>query len=604
MIKKTRVKFVDGSEKTQIRVVKSVRSGPENKPKQITVRSFGYLEDQCDLEAFWASVKEVNENMLEIRKKNVVVSIPTQASNNADMNKTWNYGYRFVEAALEALKIKEFFEGIHFRGDYSLYDVFEFLVIQRILNPSSKRESCRQIDRFYNKRYDFTLTDIYRALSKFSEHSVALQTFMNKEISSLIGRENSYAFYDVTNYYFEKDFNGPAGTYQQKGVSKEHQLTPIVQFGLFMDSNNIPIAMKTYPGNTSDSLTLQPAMKDVKKDFKLGRLIVVADKGLNSSSNIDYICNGGDGYVVSQVLRGKKGSRYHEIMFDPNGYEGNDDFKYKLFEEDYEGKINSKKKVTRRRKVLIYWSKEDAAYARRKRNEKLQKAIKGLNNNAYGIDHSKTEYVVSQYLNSETGEVADEKISGIDYDKIAQEEKFDGYFCIITSELNYDCQKILSVYRNLWHIEESFRITKSDLCARPIYVSTDDHIDGHFLICFVALTVIRLLQHKMGELRIPAQRIQRVLSACQCKIPAEDVVWLDEVCKGYEYEQGTGDNGSASFKLKLDTNSDYVRNDWLLLQKTFGIDIDSVVLERTVFDKRLKAVSYPRLNRKRRTMTR
>jgi hypothetical protein len=317
MIKKTIVHFRDGSSKTLIRVLKSFRPGSNQNSKQVTIKNFGYLEDQTDLDAFWAEVNEVDENMKKGYRRSLHLSIPLDSKNNDSCNKKYNYGYRFIEAIFEELKLESFFNQVDFKGDYSLYEVFEFLVYQRILNPQSKRASFQEVDKFYNKSFHFSLADIYRALDKFSDISISLQVYLNQQIKKIIGRDSSYAFYDVTNYYFEKDFNGLQGTYPQRGVSKEHQLGPIVQLGLFMDSNNLPIAMKAYPGNTSDSITLQPAMADVKKDFNLGRLIIVADKGLNSTSNIDYIVNSGDGYVVSQVLKGPKGSKYHELMFNP-----------------------------------------------------------------------------------------------------------------------------------------------------------------------------------------------------------------------------------------------------------------------------------------------
>ena len=424
MIKKTKIRFADGSEKTQIRVVKSVRDGEDRKPRQITVRSFGYLEDQIDPDAFWDEVRSIDENIREVRKKNYVLTVPSDAPNNASFNRELNYGYRYIEAVLRALNLDDFFSDVPFRGQYSLYDIFEFLVIQRILDPASKRRTMQNKDRLYAKRYDFELQDIYRALDKFAQQSVPIQVLINKRIKDLIGRDNEISFYDVTNYYFTMDFNGDEDSLLKKGVSKEHQLTPIVQFGLFMDSNNIPVAMKAYPGNTSDSITLKPAMEDIKKDFRLGRLIVVADKGMNSSANIDYICSHGDGYVVSQTLKGKKGTRYRDKLFDPDGYEGTEDFRWKLYEEDYESHVNSKKTVTRRRKVLMYWSRADAEYAKAKRMEKVSRAEKELTNNAYGIDHTKQEYVVTQYFSRKTGEISDGKVSGIDYDKISEESEF------------------------------------------------------------------------------------------------------------------------------------------------------------------------------------
>ncbi len=592
MIKKTMVHFKDGSSKTLIRVLKSFRPGSNQNSKQVTVKNFGYLEDQTDLKAFWEEVNRVDSEMKKGYRKSVHLSVPIGLKNNDLCNKKYNYGYRFIEAIYEELQLEEFFNRIDFQGSYSLYEVFAFLIYQRILNPQSKRASFQAIDKFYNKRFDFSLADVYRALDKFSDISIELQVHLNQQIKKLIGRDSSFAFYDVTNYYFEKDFNGPQGTYLQRGVSKEHQLGPIVQLGLFMDSNNLPIAMKTYPGNTSDSITLQPAMADIKKNFNLGRLIVVADKGLNSSSNIDYIVNNGDGYVVSQILRGPKGSKYHDIMFSPEGYEGNENFRHKLFEEDYESHINSKKTVTRRRKVLIYWSKEDAAYAQAKRIEKALKAEKDLSNNAYSTDHSKKTYITTQYFNDISGEQANKSISGLDYERIQEEEKLDGYFGIITSELDYDYKKILEVYRNLWHIEESFKITKSDLETRPMFVTTQKHIDGHMLICYAALMILRMIQYKLGEKILTANRIKQVLNSCECLLINEGVVWLNSVTGYYDYVTKMDRQLNSYMSLDLNKDEDLIRNNFIQLISSFGVDLDKLALSRNEFNKELKKIKY------------
>ena len=595
MIKKRVVKFKDGSFKTNVRVVSSYRPAPKTKPKQKTIKNFGYMEDYPNQKEFWKLVEETDMLAKKGHGKDMVIIVPKRRSNNDDTNKRYNYGYKFIESILTELHIDEYFRNIEFKGKYDLFDVFSFLVYERILNPSSKRKNIRHIDYYFDKTYDFELYDVYRALDIFSRETVNIQAQINKEIKRIIGRDKSLAFYDVTNFYFEKDFNGEKGTLPQKGVSKEHRLTPIVQFGLFMDTNNIPIAMKTYPGNTSDSLTLKPALKDLKKEFNLGRLIVVADKGLNSTTNIDFICNNCDGYVVSQTLKGPKGKRYHDIMFDRNGYEGDENFRYKIYEEEYESHINSKKTTTRRRKVLIYWSKEDAAYAKRKRAEKILKAEKALTNNAYTTDHAngiESSSLVTQYFVGDLGLVADQKKTSVNYDKFEDDARFDGYFCILTSELDYDYKKILEVYHHLSYIEESFRITKSDLETRPIYLTTDSHIDAHLLICFVSLIVLRMIQYKMGEEKISADRLKTVLSMCTCEKLNDYQVHLDTVSGNYDYKKTLGKEKKEYVTTMINKDDDITRKDFLTIQNLYDIDLDACYLKINEFSKELKKIKY------------
>jgi transposase len=331
---------------------------------------------------------------------------------------------------------------------------------------------------------------------------VKLQRHLNERVKEVIGRDLSYAFYDVTNYFFEIDFPDGEDDLRKRGVSKEHRIDPIVAMGLFMDSNGLPVNMSIFPGNTSDSLTLQPTMKDVKESYGLGRLIVVADKGLNSSKNIDLIVNNGDGFVFSQILKGKKGKRYNEKLFAESGWTSNEDgtYRYKLFTEEYEGKDQNGKKELRTRKVLLYWSQSEADMTRRKREEKLKKAARSVKNNVYSIKKGVDEYTKVDIVDKETGEILEntKKLRSVDLEKAEKDAMYDGYFCIITSELNYDEGKMRQVYGGLWRIEQSFRVMKSDLYARPVFVSKNEHIRAHFLICFVALLIIRIIQHRMG----------------------------------------------------------------------------------------------------------
>jgi transposase len=562
-------------------------------PRQITVHSFGYLEDQADRERFLREVEIFDsEQKREGRAKQILISIPVERKNNDVANRKYIYGYRFLESIVEELSIGEILDEVDFKGGYRLSEVFEFLVMERILNPGSKRETQQGIRQFYNKQYGFTLADVYRALDQFSDVSIQLQKQLNDRIKQLVGRDSSYAFYDVTNYYFDTDFAGPVGTYQQKGVSKEHQLTPIIQLGLFMDANHLPIAMSTFPGNTSDTLTLQPAMYEIKKNYRLGRLIVVADKGLNSKANLDYVTNQGDGYVVSQVLRGPKGKKYQEILFDEKGYQGNEDFRYKLFEEEYESQINGNKKITRKRKVLIYWNREDSEYAKRKRGEKIERANRQVQNNAYGINHSAGEYITTRNIVKATGELSDEAVHRIDYEKIDEDERFDGYFCLITSELDYDYKKIMEVYGQLWRIEESFRISKSDLQTRPIYVRTQKHIEGHMLICYTALLIARLMQYRLGDNELSVHRIQRVLNACTCVMPNEQSVLIDEVGGQLAFKERTMPNGETVETLAQDESQDQVRRDYQIIQKAFGVEFDYAASSREHFNKYLKSIRF------------
>lgn len=511
MIRYDKHKRKDGI-KTQVRVVDGYRV--DGKIKQKTIKDFGYLEDQENKDEFIAIVKKFDE---DYKKGKLLLKKNTRKKFFEDSNSVkYNYGYKFLSAIYDSLNLDEFFSNVDFKGDYDLNSILKYFAIQRILNPSSKRHTTQIMRNLYENNIDFELADVYRSLDKFSDLNADIQKYINERIVKLIGRKFDYGFYDVTNYYCEVDFPDENGGLRQRGVSKEHRTDPIIQFGLFMDENSLPVCMSIFPGNTSDSLTFQPTMNKIKENYSLKKIIAVADKGMNSSKNIDYLVNSGNGFVFSQILKGKKGKRYHEKMFDENGYIYNSSktFKYKTFIEDYDATDKDGNKIKRQRKVLIYWKYEDAIMAARKRDDKLDKALKSLGNNAFTIKHAYDEYIKDLYT-TENGEIADTVSRSIDYDKVKEDAKFDGYFAIVTSELDYDYTKILETYSGLWRIEESFRITKSQFEARPIFVRTKKHIEGHFLICFISLLIIRMLQLKMNY-SLSAERIIEALNTSTC----------------------------------------------------------------------------------------
>ncbi|MDD6302258.1 MAG: IS1634 family transposase [Bacillales bacterium] len=511
MIRYDKHKRKDGI-KTQVRVVDGYRV--DGKIKQKTIKDFGYLEDQENKDEFIAIVKKFDE---DYKKGKLLLKKNTRKKFFEDSNSVkYNYGYKFLSAIYDSLNLDEFFSNVDFKGDYDLNSILKYFAIQRILNPSSKRHTTQIMRNLYENNIDFELADVYRSLDKFSDLNADIQKYINERIVKLIGRKFDYGFYDVTNYYCEVDFPDENGGLRQRGVSKEHRTDPIIQFGLFMDENSLPVCMSIFPGNTSDSLTFQPTMNKIKENYSLKKIIAVADKGMNSSKNIDYLVNSGNGFVFSQILKGKKGKRYHEKMFDENGYIYNSSktFKYKTFIEDYDATDKDGNKIKRQRKVLIYWKYEDAVMAARKRDDKLDKALKSLGNNAFTIKHAYDEYIKDLYT-TENGEIADTVSRSIDYDKVKEDAKFDGYFAIVTSELDYDYTKILETYSGLWRIEESFRITKSQFEARPIFVRTKKHIEGHFLICFISLLIIRMLQLKMNY-SLSAERIIEALNTSTC----------------------------------------------------------------------------------------
>lgn len=604
MIRKDKKTFKDGSTKTQVRVTEGYRPYPKSPPKQRTVKSFGYLEDQEDLDAFWKEVNACNDSLKHKRRRQM--EPPASDMMYSENNRVLNYGYKFPEAVYQLLGIDSFLDQYQetsgFRGKYSLSSVFRYLVMDRILYPASKREAASRLLNYYGLDSGFDLPDIYRALDQFDHIFYDLQRVVSENVAEQFGRDLQHSFYDVTNYYTEKDYADPDETYRdrqgnltsgpalgQKGVSKEHRLTPVIQMGLFMDADGVPVCMDVFRGNMSDSDTLKENLDGFKKEYGLKKTVVVADKGMNCSHNIDLLCSQGDGYVFSQILKGTKGKRYQQALFSPEGWQENGDgsYKWKLIIEEYNGhdisfvvqdrvRVEKKKAVKRKRKVLLYWSKADADMAVKKREEKLLRAERSTRNNAYGIAHGKDRYVKEETVLKETGEVLDRKkaakVSVVDREKAEKDSLYDGYFAIITSELDYDAAKIREVYHGLWRIEESFRIMKSDFDARPIYLNKREHIRAHFLVCFIALVVIRLIQNGMGEGRLSAGRIADALREANCLLERGGYVRLLDVGGRIKYQERYDKKKQEMVPTLKFSSEDQIALDYKKIQETFGTD--------------------------------
>ena len=625
MIRKDKHKFADGSYKTQIRVTEGYRDPVTGKPKQKTIKSFGYLEDNENQEAFMQMVKDFDIQFKK-NKKIVLNETPTKPFYEDNTSDVFNFGYRFLEVIYDSLGIDNVLNSIEYKGKHKLSDMFKFLVLERILNPDSKRATYQRINNFYSKNFDFSLHELYRSLDYFSYYSNAIQKAINESVESSIGRNTLEVFFDSTNYYFQKDYqdedtyvevtpritdkkiikkrnlidivdeNGELHQFEvipglsKRGVSKEHVVDPIVQLGLLMDGNGIPINMQLFPGNTSDSKTMLPILSEVKKAYNLNKIVVVADKGMNCSENIDVICNNKDGYMFSQILKGKKGKRYEDRLFDESKYiVVNKDYKYQIFEEEYVGKDISGNKVIRKRKVLIYWNGKTARREQRKREEKVNKAKKSLINKAYTINHGYTKYLNESNIVSTTGECADYKVIDINHDKIKEEEKYDGYFAIVTSELDYDEKKIREVYHGLWRIEESFRITKSELTARPIFVRTKEHINSHFLICYVALTIIRILQQKMNY-SLSVERIIRALNMCSCSNLSKGIVHVIKKDTLEQYSRIKTKDGKKYYSLDIEKMKKETVEDFKEILKYYSAGFCASMMNKSEFDKFLKTI--------------
>ena len=401
--------------------------------------------------------------------------------------------------------------------EYDLQGIVRLLTYGRLLEPASKSATMGQNDFYYRPLVKSSNEDhVYDALDVIYENREQIIRRMNTNIEKGIGRSTDTVFYDVTNFFFETeepdaDETDEEGNVVRKGiremgVSKENRKQPIVQMGLFLDDNGIPISIEMFPGNTLDHLTLRAAMRNTVDILELKRFILVADRGMYSGTNMCHVVNQGNGYIVSRSLKQSSG-KDREWALDPDGYTVvSSDFRYKsrtvtrtVTDED-----GSEKKI--REKAVVYWSR--AFYEReRHENESFLQFIEKLKNNPNGFrvtaaqSRSLRRFMKKEMIHKETGEILDSKklLTMIDNDKLTEFNDLMGYYQIVTSELEMDDREIIDKYHGLTRIEDQFREMKGTLETRPIYVRTPEHIHAHLMICFIALTMMRVMQYKIKK---------------------------------------------------------------------------------------------------------
>nr|WP_245561181.1 IS1634 family transposase [Desulfoscipio gibsoniae] len=510
----------------------------EGKSKQKTVQKVGYLDElkkeyDDPVAHFTAVAAAMDKERQAAKSVTITIDMTGQIDRNNANRK--NYGYIIFSEIYHELEIDIFLKNArrHENFIFNTDAIMRLLVYTRLLYPGSKRASVLNKKRFFDN-FKFSLDDVYDALTHFDKMSGALQQHLHEIVTAHYGRDTDLVYYDVTNYYFEIDRQDDL---RKKGPSKEHRKDPIVQMGLLLDKLGLPISYKLFPGNTHDSQTLMPVLTEVKKKFGVRRIITVADKGLNSGDNIAYSTVLGDGYIYSKSVRGAS-EDFKQWVLDETGYRQLTD-SYKLKSKlvpDAEinvtvkqiGKKKIKKKETVEQKWIVFYSEKYAARAKHKREEAIAKAVRMIENPAKyrrTFDYGAAGYIENLKIDKETGEIMNtEDTLVLDTRKIEDEEKYDGYYAIVTSELDDADEHIIEMYRGLWRIEESFKVTKSVLGTRPVYLRTNEHINAHFLICFIALLIARIVEMRLGG-KYTISKITETLQNVACS-HLDQNLWL------------------------------------------------------------------------------
>lgn len=424
------------------------------------------------------------------------------------------YSHVLIEQIMKELGLIDLFS--HYKSIYKIeFDLVGFirlLVYGRLLNPASKIATIGQNNDYYNPIIDNPYEyNVYDSLDFVYKYRKTIFNTLNKAMVDKFNRKSSLVFYDVTNFYFEiedpdEDTDDEKGI-RKNGVCKEERKLPIVQMGLFMDDNGLPISIEMFPGNTLDHQTVTGALKSSIDDMKYDRFIFIGDRGMTNYPNLLHITSLGNGYIVSKsILKSTKKDK--EWLIDDNGYiYASNEFKYKsrIIHKKVKDEFGNIKEITE--KEVVYWSRRFEVRQKHE-NKSFLDFIEKLKNSPESFRISKAQakdlkkFLKSDVENIDTGEIINShKLRAmLDMDKVNSFNSLMGYYKIVTSELNMPDTEVIDKYHGLSQIEDQFRIMKGDLNTRPIFVRTKEHINAHLIICFISLLILRIIQYKIKEL--------------------------------------------------------------------------------------------------------
>lgn len=536
---------------------------PKVGARERTIESIGYLsklKDQYDdpIAHFKQRAKDLTEESRKAKSKSIKINPNEKMSTDEDTLK--NVGYGVLKEIYRQLELDRFWrwKTRNKKIQYNVDQIFRLLVFSRILYPGSKKETFDKKDVFFESFDGFTLDDVYHSLDQIAENIESLQQWIFKRSQNLSDRDMSVSYFDCTNYYFDigrpdvdikdedgnivdKDGNHIPAKYRKRGPEKNKRPDPIIGMGLLMDKNGIPLAYELYPGNESEKIHMRPVLQRVKSDYSDTRTIIVADRGLNTSDNIYFIngdnkgdINERDGYVYGQSVRGAdkefkawvlSGGYKEDLVTTDNGGTALFVHKSRIYPKEIhvnllisDPKKPRKKAVRIDQKQMVYYSEK---YARKQKADRDAMVARAEDLIAHPKKYDRLSaagsrsYVKNIAFHKETGEIIEDREMTLDLEKIMEEEKYDGYYSIVTSELEMDDHELRNIYRGLAKIEDTFKISKSEFKTRPVFVWTNEHIDAHFATCFTSLVITRLLQAKTGN-RYPVGQMVESLKRYQC----------------------------------------------------------------------------------------
>ncbi|MDT3701256.1 MAG: IS1634 family transposase [Thermincola sp.] len=474
-----------------------------------------HLNGQDPIE--WAKkyIEELNKKEKEEKREVVIKYSPSKLITKGEQ-RSFNGGYLFLQKIYHELGLHKICREISdkYKFDFDLNSILSRLIYGRVIFPSSKLATY-ELSKKFIEQPNFDLHQIYRALEILAKETDFIQSSLYENSLKVSKRNTGVLYYDCTNYFFEIE---QADGDKQYGPSKDHKPNPIIQMGLFMDGDGIPLAFSINRGNMNEQLTLKPLEKKIISDFELSKFIVCTDAGLASENNRKFNSKDERAFITTQSIKKLK-EHLKKWALAPDGWKLSGSEKtYNISKlDEMIDKANSEDKARIRAKVFYKerWIKENGLeqklivtysikyrdYQRKIRNSQIERAQKTIDTNPTKIKKcNQNDY--KRFINKTSctpdGEVAEKEIYSIDTALIQKEEAFDGFYGVCTN-LDDHASEIIKVNHRRWEIEECFRIMKSEFKARPVYLSNDDRIEAHFTTCFISLIIYRLLEKKLKE---------------------------------------------------------------------------------------------------------
>jgi transposase len=512
----------------QMRIMKGKSSNPtyhviqdvrrNGKRSTEIIENLGNASEICekyhvsDADAWAADYIKRKREEAASKDHKVLVSYNTSAVIDKDKRLSFNAGYLFLQQIYYQLGLPSICRKIKKENsfEYDLDNILSRLIYGRILFPSSKLSCFEQSEKLIEEP-QFDLHQIYRALTTLSKNADMIQAELYKRSKKLVKRNTGVLFYDCTNYFFEMEHEGGL---KQYGPSKEHRPNPIVQMGLFMDKSGIPLAFCINSGNQNEQLSLKPLEQQIMRDFELSKFIVCTDAGLSSDANRKFNNYGERSFITTQSIKKLKAD-LKDWCLDPKGWElEGSKKKYDISELDntpenrkkifYKQKLiegyDEERDITFDQTIIVTYSLKYKEYQQTVRNRQIERAKKLIEKPSSADKRSQNDAkrFIKKTPFTNDGEIANRAMYELDEAAIADEARYDGFYAVCTN-LDDDPADIAKINHDRWEIEESFRIMKSEFEARPVYLQRDDRIEAHFLTCFIALMIYRILEKKLGD---------------------------------------------------------------------------------------------------------